>query len=223
PRGHHREQKFHPVRSSPPHEGRRHSPGQPFRHHAWHEGTGDGSDRSLGRGNSQPHWRRRGRTKSPQTSSGAGREVSDLRIPCDWRSSPRPRLVRICPARPRSSWSAAACRRFYNFNPTHQASGAPGSIFYLGLAFLWLHHKPMNMRVPHPSRLLRRVGSYAPTPHSSSSSLLGSPFVAQGDSASPAAFLLGFSCLCTGRFLKRPPSHYPPQISTFLVRIPLPQ
>ena len=57
------------------------------------------------------------------------------------------------------------------------------------LVFLFGHAtNPLNLRVPHPSRFLRRVGSYAPTPQSLFSSLLGLPRV----------------CFCRGRALLDP-------------------
>jgi hypothetical protein len=59
------------------------------------------------------------------------------------------------------------------------SSVAPASCRLLGFSQSIL--RPENLRVPHPSRLLRRVGSYAPTPQ---------PFFSAFPLCSPRLFVI---------------------------------
>ncbi len=68
PRGHHREQEFHSVRSLAAHERWGNPLGQPLCDHPWHARTGDGATRRVDRRRFGQHWRCRNRAAHPQTS-----------------------------------------------------------------------------------------------------------------------------------------------------------
>ncbi len=118
PRGHHREQERHSVRSAAAHEGGRNPVRQPLGDHAGHARAGNGTDREVDRRGARAYRRRRHGAAHTATSGGTCRPLPDLRSKGEGFAHTRRIRPRLKPA-PFSGTFSAVAQKGFSFRGMH--------------------------------------------------------------------------------------------------------